>query len=89
MSQPKTTDQIETAPNQPEARSRQPDDTPHPPLAVGVPGICRMSGDLSRAYVYRAIANGELVTFKVGRRRMALVKEVEAWISRLAKEGER
>lgn len=69
-----------------DAKAIQPETTPNQPLAVGVEEAARMAG-LSRAYVFRAIAENELVTFKAGRRRLVLVKELEAWLNRMAKEG--
>lgn len=59
-----------------------------PVLAVGVEDGARAVGG-TRDVIYKAIAAGELVSFKLGRRRLILVKELEAWINRKAKEGAR
>lgn len=56
------------------------------PIAVGVEEAARLSAH-TRSAIYDAIACGELVSFKPGKRRLILVKELEAWINRLAKEG--
>ncbi len=58
------------------------------PLAVGPEEAARASGT-TRSAVYEAIAKGELVSFKAGKRRLILVKELEAWLHRMAKEGAR
>lgn len=62
--------------------------TTHQPLAVGVEEAARMAG-ISRDAMFKAIANDGLVSFKHGRRRLILVKELEAWLNRMAKEGAR
>jgi len=59
-----------------------------PVLAVGVEDGARAVGS-TRDALYKAIAAGELVSFKLGKRRLILVKELEAWINRKAKEGAR
>lgn len=59
-----------------------------PALSVGIEEAVRMTG-LSRTTIYEAIATGDLVAFKSGRRRLFLVKELRAWLNRLAKEGAR
>jgi hypothetical protein len=58
------------------------------PLAVGPETAALMTGQ-SRCAIYRAIAAGELIAFKAGKRRLMLVKELEAWINRVAKEHTR
>lgn len=58
------------------------------PLAVGPEDAAEMTGH-SRSAIYIAIGKGELQAFKSGRRRLILVKELEAWITRIAKEGSR
>lgn len=58
------------------------------PLAVGPEEAARLTGH-SRSAIYGAIAKGELQAFKSGKRRLILVKELEAWINRVAKEGSR
>lgn len=56
------------------------------PLAVGPEEAGRISGH-ARSAIYEAIAAGELASFKSGKRRLILIKELEAWLNRLAKEG--
>ncbi|HDS0961176.1 TPA: helix-turn-helix domain-containing protein [Pseudomonas putida] len=58
------------------------------PLAVGPEEAARLTGH-SRSAIYSAIAKGELQAFKSGKRRLILVKELEMWINRVAKEGSR
>lgn len=58
------------------------------PLSVGVEEAGRILG-ISRSATYELIAEGELKTFKLGRRRLALVSELKAFIERAAKEGAR
>lgn len=58
------------------------------PMAVGPEDAAEMTGH-SRSAIYSAIAKGDLQAFKSGRRRLILVKELEAWINRVAKEGRR
>ncbi|KTC40864.1 DNA-binding protein [Pseudomonas putida] len=41
----------------------------------------------SRSGIYKAIAAGELQSFKTGKRRMILVRELEIWINRVAREN--
>ncbi|GAB3380338.1 helix-turn-helix domain-containing protein [Azotobacter armeniacus] len=57
-------------------------------LAVGPEEAGRMTGH-SRSAVYEAIARGDLVSFKSGKRRLILIKELESWLNRLAKENAR
>jgi len=57
-------------------------------LTVGPEEAGRISG-LTRDTIYNAIGRGELASFKVGRRRLILVKELEAWLNRMAKENAR
>lgn len=59
-----------------------------PPLAVGPEEAGRMTGH-ARSAIYEAIAKGELESFKSGKRRLILIKSLEAWLNRLAKEGAR
>lgn len=61
---------------------------PIQPLAVGPEEAARLTSH-SRSAVYGAIAKGELRAFKSGKRRLILVKELEAWINRVAKVGSR
>lgn len=58
------------------------------PLAVNPGEAARMSGH-SRSGIYEAIARGDLLSFKAGKRRLILVKELDAWLNRLAKENSR
>ena len=57
-----------------------------PPLAVGPEEAGRMSGH-ARSAIYEAMAKGELKSFKSGKRRLILVKQLEAWLNRMAKEN--
>ncbi|HHF0608843.1 TPA: helix-turn-helix domain-containing protein [Pseudomonas aeruginosa] len=61
---------------------------PLSPLAVGPEEAASMTGH-TRSGIYIAIANGELNSFKSGKRRLILVAELRAWIERKAKEGAR
>lgn len=61
---------------------------PSTPLAVGPETAALMTGH-SRSAIYQAIGAGELLAFKAGKRRLMLVKELEAWINRVAKEHAR
>lgn len=58
------------------------------PLAVGPEEAGRITGH-SRSAIYSSIAAGALPSFKAGKRRLILVRELEAWIIRLAKENAR
>ncbi|MEX2904884.1 helix-turn-helix domain-containing protein [Pseudomonas rhodesiae] len=58
------------------------------PLSVGPETAATMTGH-TRSGIYTAIAAGELKAFKLGKRRLILVKELECWINRMAKEGAR
>lgn len=58
------------------------------PYAVSVEGSLPYSGH-TRSATYEAIAKGELASFKSGKRRLILMKELEAWLNRMAKEGAR
>lgn len=58
------------------------------PLAVGPEEAGRMTGH-TRSAIYEAIARGDLESFKSGKRRLILIKELEAWLNRLAKENAR
>lgn len=59
-----------------------------PPLSVGVEEAGRILG-ISRSATYEFIAKGQIKTFKIGRRRLALMSELKAFIERAAKEGGR
>ena len=56
------------------------------PLAVSLEEAQRITA-LGRSSIYKAIAAGDLQSFKSGRRRLILVRELDRWISRLAKEN--
>ncbi len=58
------------------------------PLAVGPEEAARASGT-TRSAIYEAIARGDLESFKAGKRRLILIKALEAWLNRMAKEGAR
>lgn len=57
-------------------------------LSVGPEQAAQMTGT-TRSAVYEAIARGDLVSFKAGKRRLILVEELKAWLNRMAKEGAR
>ncbi|WP_313416558.1 helix-turn-helix domain-containing protein [Pseudomonas oryzihabitans] len=58
------------------------------PLAVG-PDVAAVMASHSRSAIYKAIAAGELHSFKSGKRRLILVTDLKAWLSRIAREGSR
>lgn len=58
------------------------------PLAVGPEEAARASGT-TRSAIYEAIARGELISFKAGKRRLILIEELKAWLNRMAKENAR
>ncbi|MDX2352490.1 helix-turn-helix domain-containing protein [Stutzerimonas xanthomarina] len=58
------------------------------PLAVGPEQAAHASGT-TRSAIYEAIARGELVSFKAGKRRLILIEELKAWLNRMAKENAR
>lgn len=57
-------------------------------LAVGPDDAARITAH-SRSAIYKAIAAGELQSFKVGKRRRVLMSELEVWINRIARENAR
>ena len=59
-----------------------------PILVVGPDEAAKMTA-YSRSGIYKAIASGELLSFKAGKRRMILVRELEIWINRVARENAR
>lgn len=61
---------------------------PLQPLAISPEDAAHASGT-TRSAIYEAIARGDLVSFKAGRRRLILVEELRAWLNRLAKENAR
>lgn len=58
------------------------------PLAVSPEEAAHASGT-TRTAVYEAIARGDLMSFKAGRRRLILIEELRAWLNRMAKEDAR
>lgn len=58
------------------------------PLAVGPEEAARASGT-TRSAIYEAIARGDLVSFKAGKRRLILIEELKAWLNRMAQENAR
>ncbi|WP_236175990.1 helix-turn-helix domain-containing protein [Pseudomonas pseudonitroreducens] len=58
------------------------------PLAVKPEEAGRMTSQ-SRTAIYKAIAAGELVSFKSGKRRLILVSDLDQWIHRIAAAGQR
>ncbi|WP_175651432.1 helix-turn-helix domain-containing protein [Pseudomonas sp. Marseille-P9899] len=63
---------------------------PHqtPALALGIDDAARVIG-VARSMLYEIVARGEIESFKLGRRRLILVKNLDAYINRVAKEGAR
>lgn len=59
-----------------------------PPLALGIDDAARAIG-VARSALYEIAARGEIESFKLGRRRLILVKVLDAYISRIAKENAR
>lgn len=57
-----------------------------PTLVVGPDEAARMTAH-SRSGIYKAIAGGELKSFKTGKRRLILVRELEVWINRVARDN--
>ncbi|WP_346729881.1 helix-turn-helix domain-containing protein [Pseudomonas carnis] len=64
-------------------------ETPQAPILVVGPDEAAKITAHSRSGIYKAIAAGELLSFKAGKRRMILVRELEIWINRVAKENAR
>lgn len=58
------------------------------PLSVGVEDGARLIG-VARSMFYEMLARGEIESFKLGRRRLILVKNLEMFINRQAKENNR
>ncbi|MGW8462466.1 helix-turn-helix domain-containing protein [Pseudomonas sp. CLCA07] len=59
-----------------------------PALALGVEEAARVIG-VARSMLYEIVGRGEIESFKLGRRRLILVKTLEAYINRVAKENAR
>lgn len=62
--------------------------SPITPLSVGVDDGARLIG-VARSMFYEILARGEIESFKLGRRRLILVKNLEAFINRQAIENNR
>lgn len=58
------------------------------PICVGIEDGARLIG-VARSALYDYIGRGEIPTFKLGRRRLILVKSLEAFINRQAQENSR
>jgi excisionase family DNA binding protein len=56
------------------------------PLAVGIEEAARMIG-IARSMIYELIALGKIPSFKIGRRRLVLVKHLAAFINQQAREN--
>lgn len=59
-------------------------ETPQAPILVVGPDEAAKMTAHSRSGIYKAIAAGELQSFKTGKRRLILVRELETWINRMA-----
>ena len=62
--------------------------SPLSPICVGVDEAARLIG-VARSMLYEMIANGDIQTFKLGRRRLVRVKTLEAFVRRQAKVNSR
>jgi excisionase family DNA binding protein len=69
-----------------EMQSSRSESAPLAPMAVGPDEAARITGH-SRSAIYNSIAAGDLSSFKAGKRRLILVRELEIWINRLAREN--
>lgn len=61
---------------------------PIPTLAIGIEDAARSIG-VARSAIYEIVARGEIPSFKLGRRRMILMRELDAYINRMAAENTR
>ena len=61
---------------------------PLAPLALGIDDAAIAIG-VARSALYAIVARGEIESFKLGRRRLILVKNLDAYINRMAVEGAR
>jgi excisionase family DNA binding protein len=52
-------------------------------LSVDIPEACRLTG-LGRSKIYDLLGSGEIISVKVGKRRLILVADLRAWLQRLA-----
>ena len=64
-------------------------ETPQVPILVVGPDEAAKMTAHSRGAIYKAIAAGELQSFKTGKRRLILIRELEIWINRVAAENGR
>lgn len=55
-------------------------------LAVG-PDDAAVMASISRSAIYGAINSRNLKSFKTGKRRLILVKDLESWLNELAKDN--
>lgn len=58
------------------------------PISVNVEDGARLIG-VARSAMYDFIGRGEIPTFKLGRRRLMLVKSLEAFVNRKSQENSR
>lgn len=58
------------------------------PISVGVEEAARLIG-VTRSKFYEMISCGNIYSFKLGRRRLILVKDLESFIHRHAEENSR
>lgn len=61
---------------------------PIPALAIGIDDAARVIG-VARSMLYEIVARGEIESFKLGRRRLILTKNLESYINKMAREGAR
>lgn len=59
-----------------------------PALALGIDEAARAIG-VARSMLYEIVGRGEIESFKLGRRRLILVKNLDAYINRVATKGAR
>ena len=59
-----------------------------PAIALGIDEAARVIG-VARSTLYEIAARGEIESFKLGRRRLILVKNLDAYINKVAKENVR
>lgn len=62
------------------------DDTDLQPITVGPERLPQLTG-LSRTVAYELLKDGTLPSFKVGKRRLIRVADIEATMERLARQG--
>lgn len=58
------------------------------PLALGIDDAAISIG-VARSALYAIVARGEIESFKLGRRRLILVKTLDAYINKVARDGAR